>query len=136
MKKKNNVNSKNKLNDKDTFQIYYAAILLWIDTEKLALVHIWFKNVLINSAKSFKLLRAIFTLGRRLFWKNPPIFIAGWIWACVNGRNQSLKRLFCLGWTGYPAQAHDFVGILQKSPISSLAGWFGPSTIMCYGRMS
>ena len=39
MKKKNNVNnSKNKLNDKDTFQMYYAAILL--DTEKLALVHI------------------------------------------------------------------------------------------------
>ena len=41
MKKKNNVNSKNKLNDKDTFQMYYAAILLWIDTEKLAMVHIW-----------------------------------------------------------------------------------------------
>merc|ERR1711884_980787 len=51
--------------------------------------------------------------------------------ACVDGRNQSLKRLFCLGWTGYPAQAHDFVGILQKSPISSLAGWFDPSNIMC-----
>ena len=42
-------------------------------------------------------------LGRRLFFKNPPIFIASWIWACVDGRNQSLKRLFCLGWTGYPA---------------------------------
>ena len=42
-------------------------------------------------------------LGRRLFLKDPPIFMTSWIKACVNGRNQSLKRLFCLGWKGYPA---------------------------------
>ena len=49
-----------------------------------------------------------------------------YIWASVTRRNISQKGLMCLEWTGYPAQAHTFVGKmdLESGIFQNQLSWF------------